>query len=438
MTQYVPIFFELYDLLKVPYTKTQINYKMFLSEGLDSIFRALQMVSKHQEKTKVQYKIIFCFGDILQLDWKIQNALYQQCLALGLAFGLTVKLQEKNFKYLSVLQKVCAFHEKKTDSILHSISSIEAESLVPDYLQKKENKDLKIKEKTHTTSFYHYIDVLLLKDKNIFNVTNYIKNIQTLIKEATKYKHDINFSIYVNKQVLIKYSPQELKNIIEPIILNQKVILEFDPNLPLIKQQLHYPYINTFEYMREFYSFSYMNDYVEKFKHNFIYLKEVKTDQKNRLDLLAQENIQALDNIFQSNAFSQRDRHSIEDDTNNNSEKEINFFDYVETKFFIDMELNVYYSFESIYGNLSIFQNDKNTNRYMLGNLKKKPLDVILSKESLIKEEMANKVFLEQSIFNCKKCLYYKTCFNNAIGLLRREHSDFEKNAGHCFGIKNF
>lgn len=436
--QYVSIFFELYDLLKVPYSKSQIEYKMFLTEGLDNIFKALRMVSKHQEQTKVQYKIIFCFGDIIQLDWKIQNALYRQCLSLNLAFGLTLKLEEKNFKYLTTLKKICSFYEQQKDNSL-ALTPKENDELMPDYLKK--DISLETKEKlTHSISFYHYLDVLLLKNtRNVFNITNYTKNIQTLIEQAKSHSHHVQFIIYINKEVLIKYSPEELKKIVEPFSIHYPVSLEVDPNLPLIKQQLHYPYKNVSHYIREFYSFSHIEHYAEQFKQNFIHLIDNKKDKEDLSSIVMQENIQELDSILLLNSQKFKDSKLVSSQDNNMSEiKKLNFFDFVETKFFIDFELNVYYSFESIYGNLSLFFNDSKLNKYMLGNLKKKPLDVILSKESLLREEVANKFFLENSLFNCKKCIYYQTCFNNGIGLLRREHPDFEKKAGHCFGIKDF
>jgi hypothetical protein len=440
--KYVSIFFELYDLLKVPYTKSQIEYKMFLTEGLDNIFKALRMVSKHQENTKVQYKIIFCFGDIVQLDWKIQNALYRQCMSLNLAFGLTVKLEEKNFKYLTTLKKICSFYDKQNSLPLTDFTNttLTEDETTPFYLKNVEQKNELPAQERHSISFYHYLDVLLLKDtRNVFNITNYTKNINTLIEQAKLHNHQVHFIIYLNKEVLAKYSPEELRKITEPFSSYYPVTLEADPNLPIIKQQFHYPYKNISHYIREFYNFAQIESYTEQFKHHFIYLKEEKKDKEKLSETIAKENIHELDNILNNNSQKfNTQKQTIIIKKENQIKKDITFFDFVETKFFIDLELNVYYSFESIYGNLSLFLNDSKLSKYMLGNLKKKPLDVILSKESLLREEVTNKFFLDNSIFNCKKCIYYKICFNNAVGLLRREHPDFEKKAGHCFGIKDF
>lgn len=437
MNQYVPIFFELYSLLKTPYSKSQIAYQVFLTESLDNIFKALIMIAKHQNHTKVKYKVIFTFGDIIQLDWKIQNALYKKCISLNLAFGMTVKLQEKNFKYLTTLQKICSIYQNKEAKI--SMPE-DKDELLPEYLQNKKNSHQKESIEFSPISFIHYLDVLLLKDnKNVFTHTNYIKNIQTLIKVAHQYNHEFEFFIYINKQVLLKYSAKELKDMSTSILGNIKVRLEFDPNISIIKQQLHYPFTNIFQYITEFYNFDEIESYHEKFKHNFIYLTQEKNEQ-NLSELQIQENTQELEEILNANSKKIKSHHIKNEITSSDYKTLIksNFFDFIETKFSIDVDLNVYYSFESVYGNLSLFQNDIQYNKTILGNLKKKPLDVILTKEFFIKEEMINKFHLEQSIFGCQKCIYHDTCLTNAIGLLRRDYPDFEKKAGHCFGIKNF
>lgn len=201
------------------------------------------------------------------------------------------------------------------------------------------------------------------------------KYLESLRYSTLKAPH-FHFQIVLTEHIMKEFSPSELLNLLNEVC-SSPVFIEFSPNLGLDKSEVD----NPFDYAKDFYNFS-----------------------------------------TRQNGF-------IQDELDRYSSKgEYKYF--AKQTFHIDKQLNVYPVSYSVYNKRVIVSKNKDA----IGNLSDSSLSVLLDNKKIKTLNLYNKLELDGSIFKCASCKYRASCEFQGIGLIRKNHKDFENKYGHCYG----
>jgi hypothetical protein len=244
---YTDITFELFNYCNGSCTGCALSSKerkvFELFSSLDDIFKALKKIKDYSNETQLNHRVIFSFGDVPKLDWEIQHSIYNKCLELDLAFGLTLTLVDETFDYISVL---------------HNIYSLFSQS---QYRNNKNNQESVILDLT--------IDPVRIK--NLLFTKNYCNN----IKSAIKINPGIHLQVLLSSYVMSHFTPEKLYQTLCLAIEDKPILLGFSPTLENLeeKQRYHYQIENAFDYAKVFYHVNniqkeFLKEELKRFKTN--------------------------------------------------------------------------------------------------------------------------------------------------------------------------